>query len=242
MGAGKKRNLESAGTHIILTIELFANPMAPRNLVTGALAFYATSWLGQAASGAGPSPEQIHVSYGSDPQTTATLVWASELPCLPAAQFGPSPSSMSNVSTANLVSEPEWLFGNDLGLHFYMRALSGLPPGTRSFYRVGCSNGEWSETLNFSTVPSTLENQPHVLIWGDMGRVGGEQTLPALIAEANAAAAGDPGAAVFGIIAGDFAYDLQDGSGSCVEYRVLCHGTGTELDCGVMQAPWERAL
>ena len=67
------------------------------------------------------APRQIHVSYGADPETTATIVWASELPCIPAAQAGPTADALVNISVSALAAEPEWTFDNALGLHYYMR-------------------------------------------------------------------------------------------------------------------------
>lgn len=75
------------------------------------------------AAAASAAPRQIHVSYGADPQTTATVVWASEAPCVPAAQYGPASNALVNVSAPALVAEPEWTFDNALGLHYYMRGV-----------------------------------------------------------------------------------------------------------------------
>jgi hypothetical protein len=70
-----------------------------------------------------------------------------------------------------------------------------------------------------------------------MGKVGGEQTLPALVAEAEAAANGSPDAATFAIIAGDFAYDLNDAQG---EWSGGLNGAAQPTLPGLLQARWAR--
>jgi hypothetical protein len=105
-----------------------------------------------------------------------------------------------------------FLFENDAGLHHYYRAaLQALEPGTTYFYQVQAC-GAWSPTLSTRTLPAG--NDFKVLVWGDMGRDGGEQILPALLQEAQAAASGAPNSASFAVIAGDFGYDLHDQEGA----------------------------
>lgn len=92
----------------------------------------------------------------------------------------------------------------------FLATLDGLTPGTRYYYSVsvGASSSPW---FNFTTVSDT--GVPIILFWGDLGRDGGGQALPALDAEARASGAGAAGAAVLGIQCGDFAYDLADKNG-----------------------------
>lgn len=163
-----------------------------------------------AAAIAQRTPDQIWASFGSDPLTTLTISFASAAPCAtPAIRYGLSPSSLTPAAAA---ADAPFDFGNSGGLAYYYRArLTGLQPGTRYHYAVSAC-GAWSATLSTATLPSSTDFK--VLVWGDMGRDGGEQILPALVQEAQAAVAGAPGSAAFSVIAGDFAYDLHDSEGA----------------------------
>ena len=141
--------------------------------------------------------------------TVLTFSFSTASPCAsPAFKIGPSPSSLS---PSPVFADAPFHFTNAAGLAYYYRArVSGLLPGTRYFYAVQAC-GAWSPTLSTTTLPPATDFK--VLVWGDMGRDGGEQILPALIQEAEAAVAGAAGAASFSVIAGDFGYDLHDEEG-----------------------------
>ena len=176
--------------------------------------------VGALASSAAASPiAQVFTAYGADPTTSLTLSWATSSACTPAAEAGPSATALTPVPAASLTADPRYDFNNAGGLPFYMRArLTGLPAGARVFYRVGCAGASpaWSPVASARTPPArdSASPQPTILLWGDMGRDGGEQVLPALEVEAAAADSGAPGSATFAIIAGDYGYDLHDEAGA----------------------------
>ena len=59
----------------------------------------------------------------------------------------------------------------------------------------------------FTSMPAGLSWSPKLLVYGDMGKEGGSQSLPALYKEA---ASGDYSAILH---VGDFAYDLDSDGG-----------------------------
>jgi hypothetical protein len=170
------------------------------------LAFARTSW-------AQFDPDQIWASFGDEPLTSLRFSFSTSAACAsPALRFGTSPGALSPAPPAAVTADAPFFFENSGGLAYYYRAaLAGLAPGTRYYYEVSAC-GAWSRTLSVSTLPAGADFK--VLVWGDMGRDGGEQILPALEEEARAAASGAPGAPSFAVIAGDFGYDLHDQSGA----------------------------
>ena len=167
-------------------------------------------FLTAAVSAQSSEPDQIWASYGEEPLSTLAISFSSAAPCsTPAFKFGLSPTSLT---PSPVTADPPFYFANSAGLAYYYRArLSGLSPGTRYHYAVQAC-GNWSDVLSTATLPAG--NDFKILVWGDMGRDGGEQILPALQQEAQAAVAGAPGSSSFSIVAGDFAYDLHDESGA----------------------------
>ena len=159
------------------------------------------------------TPDQVWASFGDAPLTSLRVSWATPGACAtPALRFGTSPASLQPAPPSAVTADAPFFFENSGGLaHYYRAALAGLAPGTRYFYQVAAC-GPWSRTLSASTLPQGADFK--VLVWGDMGRDGGEQILPALLEEAQAAAGGAPGAASFAVIAGDFGYDLHDEGGA----------------------------
>ena len=142
-----------------------------------------------------------------------TISYASTSPCAaPALRFGASAGALAPLPAAAISADAPFFFGNSAGAAYYFRArLTGLAPGQRYFYQVQTC-GAWSALLSASTLPAGDDFR--VLVWGDMGRDGGEQILPALEAEARAAAAGAPGSASFAVLVGDYAYNMDDKEGA----------------------------
>ena len=175
--------------------------------------FCAIAALAAAAAVGAQAPEQVWASFGEQPLESLTVSFASPLPCAaPALRFGTAAGALAPLPPAAISADAPFFFGNAAGAAYYFRArLTGLAPGTRYFYQVQAC-GAWSALLSASTLPAGDDFK--VLVWGDMGRDGGEQILPALEAEARAAAAGAPGSASFAVIAGDFAYDMHDKEGA----------------------------
>lgn len=134
-----------------------------------------------AAAAAAPAPVQVFTSYGADPTTSLTLSWATTAACAtPVAEAG---ASASALTPATVIADAPFYFGNDAGAQFYYRArLTGLPAGSRLFYRVGCSatatDVAWSSVRSASLVaPRGAQPPQTILMYGDMGRDGGEREL-----------------------------------------------------------------
>ena len=85
----------------------------------------------------------------------------------------------------------------------------GLQPGADYWYYVETS-GNASDLFHFASMPAGLDWSPKLLVYGDMGKEGGSQSLPALYKEA---ASGDYNAILH---VGDFAYDLDSDGGEVV--------------------------
>ena len=81
-----------------------------------------------------------------------------------------------------------------------------LDPDTVYWYYVE-SSGNASDLFHFTTMPTGQDWSPKMLVYGDMGKEGGSQSLPYLTKEA---ASGDYNAVLH---VGDFAYDLDTDGG-----------------------------
>jgi hypothetical protein len=98
-------------------------------------------------------------------------------------------------------------YGNPNGLQYIHRVLlEDLKPGTGYWYYVQTS-GNSSDLFHFTAMQSGAGWSPKVLVYGDMGKEGGSQSLPSLYKEA---ASGEYAAVVH---VGDFAYDLDSDGG-----------------------------
>ena len=163
---------------------------------------FAVALSGLAAAAADNVARQVWSSFGKDPLTSLTVSFASSSPCAaPALNFGTSPGALAPA--ADVAADAPFDFNNAGGLAFYYRArLTGLAPGTRYYYQVAAC-GAFGPVLSTSTLPAGADLT--VLLTGDMGRDDGEQILPQLLLEAEAAVAGAKGAANMFVIAGDFA-------------------------------------
>ena len=73
------------------------------------------------------------------------------------------------------------------------------------------TSGNTSDLLQFRSMSAGVSWSPKLLVYGDMGKEGGSQSLPALYQEASS---GEYDAVLH---VGDFAYDLDsDGGEVCV--------------------------
>ena len=162
------------------------------------------------ATAAASAPAHVHLAPGADPRTAMTVMWSSLTGAVGAVAYSasgpldPSPTTLAVTATDNS-------YKNKNGLpNVFLAELVDLSPGTRYWYTVsvGAAMSAW---FNFTTVSDTTP--PVVIYWGDLGKDGGGQALPALEAEARAAGAGAPGAGTIAIHNGDFAYDLADDNG-----------------------------
>ena len=156
-------------------------------------------------------PCAITVSFGADPTTSATVSFSSN--SSDAAAFltiSPPVGGATRISATRIDNS----YANSAGVRFvYRAALTGLLPSTTYTYAASVL-GVASATRTFTTLSADPAAVPKVIFWGDLGRDGGGQAIPALEAEAAATAARAPGAGDVGIQAGDFAYDLGDMKGA----------------------------
>ena len=172
-----------------------------------------------AGSARAVGPEQVHISFGYQP-SQMFVMWST-------AEFGDSTvtygTDQFHLSSKKTGTCWRFTYGNPDGLQYIHRVLlevlyycqttaltntifQDLKPGTSYWYSVQTS-GNSSDLFHFTTMKTGSEWSPKLLVYGDMGKEGGSQSLPSLYKEAASAEY----AAVLHV--GDFAYDLDSDGG-----------------------------
>lgn len=175
------------------------SPSRPFALV--ALSCLACASLAAAA----PAVSFVHLAPDSD-VTVMHVQWSSAVGAagIPVVQWGRSPSALTGSQAGY-----SWVW-KDGGRTYQanLASMSGLQPGSRVFYRVGCDQDGWSTVNNFTAIRSAdsyTSMAPLRIAWlGDMGAANA-QALPYLLKEATSFS--------FFIDVGDFAYDLDSSNG-----------------------------
>lgn len=148
-------------------------------------------------------PEQIHISFGHTPDKMYVM-WSMSQPSVTNVTYSPL------STTIELLAIPKcWQFtkGNPSGLQYLCRAeLDMVTPGAMHYYYIHCEWGS-SPPLNFTAMRAGQDWVPRLLVYGDMGKHGGSESLGTLISEVEA---GDTHAILH---VGDFAYDLDSDGG-----------------------------
>ncbi|XP_062501462.1 acid phosphatase type 7-like [Corticium candelabrum] len=149
-------------------------------------------------------PEQIHMSYGYEPNEMV-FMWSTDESSSSVVHYSPA-----NDSTQIKRQEGEsWRFtyGNPDGLQYMHRVrLTDLDPGQEYIYRVE-SNGQFSQYYTFTAMRTDKDWAPQFIMYGDMGRHCGAPILPRLQIEVK-----DPENAAI-IHVGDIAYNLESDGG-----------------------------
>ena len=192
-------------------------------------------WLflcGCLALAAASAPEQVHISYGYQP-SQMVVMWSTEEYGDSVVTYG---KDLFHLSTRRSGSCWRFTDGNPQGLQYLHRVLlevggaavggrslmhalfpvpQELEPGAAYWYYVQ-TQGNASDVFRFTAMPEGQGWSPRMLVYGDMGREGGSESLPALYQEVTS---GDYTAILH---VGDFAYDLDTDGGevSCT----LCPG------------------
>lgn len=136
------------------------------------------------------APRGVHVSFGADPRTQATVTWFTDGSVDPGGtvQYG-GDDTLGTAVTA--VTQP----APGVGALVHEAVVSGLPPGGRVHYRVIGSSGS-SPIRTFATAPSSPRPYSFT-VFSDHG------TEPESMATARAVEDADPD---FHLMAGDLAY------------------------------------
>lgn len=129
-----------------------------------------------ASEGQGTQPQQIHLAWGDDPQTSVSVVWQTERPTSSSVvEYGSTP----RLGQRALGREVRYAYSPSV---FHEVLLRGLQPGTRYFYRVGDPQGGWSEVFSFRTAPSGVEDFLFTA-YGDQGVNERARRLLAMVAK-----------------------------------------------------------
>eukprot|EP01104_Vermistella_antarctica_P006019 TRINITY_DN16758_c0_g1_i1.p1 TRINITY_DN16758_c0_g1~~TRINITY_DN16758_c0_g1_i1.p1 ORF type:complete len:479 (-),score=109.41 TRINITY_DN16758_c0_g1_i1:5-1441(-) len=152
-------------------------------------------------------PEQIHLAYGDAP-SQMNVQWATIGPAVSFVLYGLSPNALDLKSTH--ANTTHFTYGNPKGAQYVHRVtVMNLTSDTRYYYQA-VSNQTKSDVFSFETMKAGNDWIPRFLVFGDMGHLSGEFTMPRLIEEV---AKGD-GNITAAIHIGDFAYNLNDNGGA----------------------------
>jgi hypothetical protein len=146
-------------------------------------------------------PQQIHISYGFQPNDIA-ITWST---------FKPTNTSIVQY-TANYILydyakgyQTKFVNGNKTQ-YIHRVLLTDLDYSANYFYQVGDYLGGWSKTFNFNTPPASNQWKPRLAIYGDMG-LENDKSLPYLKPLVQSSK-------IDAIIHnGDFAYDMHEKQG-----------------------------
>ncbi|XP_065915755.1 uncharacterized protein [Dysidea avara] len=147
-------------------------------------------------------PEQIHISFGPSPNKMYVMWSVSQLETSNVT-YSPIPTTLVLRAIPHC-----WKFtkGNPSGLQYLCRAELNVSPGAMHYYIIHCKWGS-SRPLNFTAMRTGQNWVPRLLVYGDMGKHGGAESLGALVSEVEA---GDTHAILH---VGDFAYDFDSDGG-----------------------------
>ena len=149
--------------------------------VVGAAALVSGAWLDApwayadvttVGLGSGTAPEQVHLTWGSDPTTSVTISWASPkgMPAANVAYSSAGPISPTNKGTAGTVKQVSYQDGMNLEyVYNFHCTLSGLTPNTTYSYLIS-DGASTPNTLaaQFTTAPAG--RAPFVFSsFGDLG-------------------------------------------------------------------------
>lgn len=126
--------------------------------------------LGVAAAAAGSTtPEQVHIALaGQDVNGDATgfsFAWFTEdLTTASSVEY-----TVANASASNVVNGTASQYLEGYGYH-HVAKVFGIPADTSVTYRVGSSDGGWSENFTATTPPpKDVERTVKLSVFGDMG-------------------------------------------------------------------------
>jgi hypothetical protein len=114
--------------------------------------------------GMNPTPNNVHVTWASDPSTTAAVLWATDIGTIATVvQYGTSMTSLTQVAHGHVSS------GGASGslLTEHEVHICGLTPGTTYYYQVG-GMGHFSAVQQFHTAPAAgSTNDVNFVVAGD---------------------------------------------------------------------------
>ena len=134
------------------------------------LVLYTLGAAAAATAAAGSTaPEQVHIALaGQDVNGDATgfsFAWFTEDPtAVSSVEY-----TVANVNASNVVNGTASQYLEGYGYH-HVAKVFGIPPDTSVTYRVGSSDGGWSENFTTTTPPpKDAERTVKLSVFGDMG-------------------------------------------------------------------------
>jgi hypothetical protein len=101
--------------------------------------------------GSNPDPQDAHVTWASDPSTSAVVLWRTDAATLATVvQYGTDMATLGSMATGHVTSSSA---SATLGAHMHEVHLCGLVPDTTYYYRAG-GEGHWSAVQRFRTAPA----------------------------------------------------------------------------------------
>ena len=160
-----------------------------------------------------PGPQQVHLMYGED-AATMVVTWSSHTNSSSLAHVVDLDVDGGSSADTHSGDVRSFTHNNAAGLQWVHRVnVTGLLAGHRYVYWVQ-SDAYASSNFSFTALTPAQPSDPHrFVVYGDMGRFGGEPALSAVQAEVLSSLDSEsPVTAVLHL--GDFAYDMLDFGGA----------------------------
>ena len=100
--------------------------------------------------GASPTPQNVHVTWASDPSNSAAILWATDVATLATVvEYGTDMTALGSMAVGHTTSSS----AGATGAHMHEVHICGLMPDTTYYYRAG-GEGHWSAVQRFRTAPA----------------------------------------------------------------------------------------
>ncbi len=136
-------------------------------MLFGVAAVTALALLLSGPNGAKAAPDHITLTWASDPKTTQTVTWRTEVAAKPGlVQYAQVKNGfVLPAKSYTAQAQAEELASNAGIMSIHSVTLTGLLPGSRYLYRVG-DGEDWGEINSFTTAPARPEKFKF-LLFGD---------------------------------------------------------------------------
>jgi len=98
------------------------------------------------------SPEQIHLSWSENPQSTITIMWHTD------SNSNPNIAQVGLTTNYELGNFSGYSYQSPFSGYWHVVTVRNLTPDTLYHYRVSGDSGGWSQDFTFRTAPSSPKN------------------------------------------------------------------------------------